>query len=70
MPPIAEAVPGQPCAGLTTPHLVHKIDAKPLPTWSGEYTAVITRCVRVGLVDAPIPPHAQLCLECHQTDQT
>ncbi|MEV6905935.1 hypothetical protein [Amycolatopsis sp. NPDC051071] len=47
---------------------MHKIDEKPLPTWSGEYTAVMTRCVRVGLVDAPIPPHAQLCPECHHHD--
>ncbi|WP_399344016.1 helix-turn-helix domain-containing protein [Umezawaea sp. Da 62-37] len=66
-PPLATATPGQPCFGFTTPHLIHTIDTRPVPTRAGQYTAAMTRCARVGLVDAPIPPDAQPCAACATT---
>lgn len=63
--PLATAAPGQPCIGYNTPHLVHVIADRPVPTKAGDHTAAMTRCGRVGLVDALIPPEAQLCAACH-----
>lgn len=67
---LSAATPGQPCVGLSAPYVVHQVDEKPIPTKSGEYTAVLTRCARIGLVDAPLPPDAQLCADCHREPTT
>ncbi|MFC9250382.1 hypothetical protein [Amycolatopsis thailandensis] len=67
---LTAAAPGQHCVGLTAPYDVHQVDDKPMPTRAGEYTAVMTRCARIGLVDAPLPPDAQLCAECHPEPPT
>lgn len=64
--PLATATPGQPCIGYNTPHLVHVIADRPVPAKAGDHTAAMTRCGRVGLVDAPIPPETQLCAACHR----
>ncbi|WP_396287764.1 helix-turn-helix domain-containing protein [Amycolatopsis sp. PS_44_ISF1] len=66
-PPLARATPGQPCVGFTTPDLIHTIDDRPVPTWTGQYTAAMTRCARVGLVDAPVPSGALPCPDCAPT---
>ncbi|EHR52393.1 hypothetical protein SacmaDRAFT_4200 [Saccharomonospora marina XMU15] len=63
--PLAPATPGQPCIGYNTPHLVHVIADRPVSAKAGDHTAAMTRCGRVGLVDAPIPPEAQVCAACH-----
>ncbi|SDU53964.1 hypothetical protein SAMN04489733_5719 [Amycolatopsis keratiniphila] len=67
---VAADTPGQPCIGVTAPYVVHQVNEKPIPTKSGEYTAVLTRCARIGLVGAPLPPDAQLCAECHREPTT
>lgn len=67
---LAAAAPGQHCVGLTAPYDVHQVDDRPMPTRAGEYTAVLTRCARIGLIDAPLPPEAQLCAECHPEPPT